>query len=373
MREIKLNSKYFSKAREISAVLGEYAYSPTTEYDVGGSDLGIPCYDAKRNLMYFWFGDTFTETNLIGTHWRSNVCGITGNFDFSKGIKWDRFLCDGDGNAREISHSLKSKDAERREVTRIPTGAICINGVHYLFFMSICEWHTAAGWDVNFCGLMKSCDGENFEQVQSVYFTCCNEQVTETLLNVSSDEYARHFNANFAQVFAIEKDGYVYLFGIPGGRKGSVKLARVRKEHIENQAEYEYLCDNDCFVKGFDGLKQSSDSDANVICGPFVGEVSVCYCKRKNKYFMTYLQANDQDKAHCGIVLRASDDLIHWSDAELLLTYYDYFLLYGGFMHEKLSSADGSKMYMMLSQWVSPRAEDHGYNVKLMELSLNDD
>lgn len=373
MREIKFNSKYFSKAREVAIVLGSAAYSPTVKYNVGGSDLGIPCYDAKRNKMYFWFGDTFQEENLIGTGWRSNVCGITSELDFSKGIKWDRFLCDEQGNARELVHSLKTKDAERREVTRIPTGTVCIDGVHYLFSMSICEWHTAAGWDINFCGLSKSVDGENFERVDSVYFTCCNEDVACELLNISKRDYELHYHPNFAQVFAIEAGGYIYLYGIGGGRRGSVKLARVRKENIENQSEYEYWCDGERFIKGFEGLKLSAESSTNAICGPFIGEVSVCYCRGKSKYLMTYLHVNDKDKVHSGIVLRVSDDLIHWSEQELLLTYYDYNLLYGGFMHEKLSSVDGTKMYMMLSQWVSPRSEDHGYNVKLMELTLNDD
>lgn len=88
---------------------------------------------------------------------------------------------------------------------------------------------------------------------------------------------------------------------------------------------------------------------------------------------MTYLHRNRFSRDVPAIVLRVSNDLIHWSEPENLFTYYDYYLLYGGFMHEKLASADDSKMYLMLSQWVSPRAEDHGYNVKLMELTLHDD
>lgn len=363
-------SKYVAKIKELSVLLGSKAYSPTTKYNVGGSDLGIPCYDEKRGKFYFWFGDTFREENKIGSDWRSNTCGITSNFDFSAGVTWDGFLCDNDSKAVETTCSRKTKNEECVEVTNIPTGAICIDGVHYMFYMSICQWLPGIGWRVNYNGVMKSTDGVHFSRSKEMYFTCDNKQVATQLLGISDEDFDKHFHGGFAQVFPIlADDGYVYLFGLQGGRHGGVKLARVLPEDIEHPDKYAYRVADGSFVVGDEGRIRSANEDCYIV-PPDVGEISVCKCDKLGKYFMTYLSDKLASRDTPGIVLRVSDNLVDWSEGELLLTYYDYYKLYGGFMHRKLASADGKKMYMLLSQWTSPRKRDHGYNVKLMEITL---
>ena len=363
-------SKYVAKIKEKSVLLGSKAYSPTTKYNVGGSDLGIPCWDDVRGKMYFWFGDTFHEENKIGSDWRSNVAGISSCSDISEGIVWDDFLHDEKGYAREITCSLKRTNDENIEVTNIPTGAICINGTHYMFYMSISKWMLGLGWIVSYNGVMKSQDGVNFSRSRTAFFTCDNPDVAQNLLGIGQEEYDAHFHPNFAQTFPIlGNDGYVYLFGLKAGRHGGVKLARVKPEDIENFDKYYYRVSDGTFVQGEEGRKRSAEEDCFIV-PPDVGEISVCRCDKLGKYFMTYLTDKLASRDTPGIVLRVSDDLIEWSQPELLITYFDYYKLYGGFMHRKLVSPDGSKMYMLLSQWVSPRKRDHGYNVKLMEITL---
>lgn len=129
----------------------------------------------------------------------------------------------------------------------------------YAFYESIRHWGDHGYWDVNYSGVIKSGDGGNFEPFSDVYFTCSNEKVTCELLGLTEAEYKQHLNANFAQVSPIEAGEYIYFYALEGGRNGSLKLARVLKETFENQSEYEYLCDGERFVKGFEGLKLSAE------------------------------------------------------------------------------------------------------------------
>lgn len=363
-------TKHVAKIKELSVLLGSKAYSPTTKYNVGGSDLGIPCYDDKRGKMYFWFGDTFREENLIGSDWRSNTVGISQCKDLSNGIVWDEFLCDDDGRAVEITNSEKTANDLCEEVTNIPTGAICIDGVHYMFYMSIARWLPGIGWIVNYNGVMKSADGKHFMRCKDLYFTCANKEVATRLLGISDDEYEAHLHPGFAQVFPIlANDGYVYLFGLEAGRHGGVKLARVKPCDIEDMSRYEYFLKDGSYLCGAEGRVRSANEDCEIV-PPDVGEISVCYSRYLGKYVMTYLSDKLRSRETPGIVMRVSDNLTEWSEAELVLSYYDYYKLYGGFMHERLASDGGKKMYMLLSQWTSPRKRDHGYNVKLMEITL---
>jgi hypothetical protein len=76
-------------------------------------------------------------------------------------------------------------------------------------------------------------------------------------------------------VSIVEHEGYLYLHGIPGGRFGSVQLARVAPDSLLDFAAYEY----------WDGAAWSSDiGAAATIVPPPVGELSV----RWNSYSQTW-------------------------------------------------------------------------------------
>ncbi len=250
MEYILENSKYVKSIREVSILTGPDSENDTLRrFNIGGTDLGIPYYDESRKEMYFLFGDTFSSVNRIGDDWRSQAVGVAKNLSFENGIYFERFLVDENGNAKEIISSQKRTSDEDIEVTCIPTGAICINGVHYVFYMSISKWMPMIGWKVNYCGVAKSTDALHFEKLNNLFFLVDNLENTMDILKVSEEEALKRSAPNMGQVFPYEHEGYTYLFGIPGGRKGAVKLARVKKECFEEQDKYEYYV-NGTFQEG---------------------------------------------------------------------------------------------------------------------------
>lgn len=366
----KINSEHVDYIEEVAIVTGKSAAINTLEkWNVGGTDLGFPVYDDKRKTMYYYFGDTFSSTNQIGGDWRSQTVGIAKNLDLSKGIIFDDFIHDENGKAVEIIPSQKKSNEDEIEVTRIVTGGIVINGIHYIYFMSIYKWITGAPWKVGYNGVAKSIDGEHYHVLNNIYFTADSIANTMAQIGVSFDDAKKHLCPNMAQVFPYynKKDGYIYIYGIPGGRNGSMKVARFKKENIEEMEKYEYYVGGE-FKKGFEALGEFSLSNDNFIAGPFISEFSISYSKYLKKYVMTYLWAARDKRISDGIFMRLSDDLIHWSDQEGILSFYHYYKTYGPMTHDLLETKDGKIKYLIVSQWLSPREDDYGYNPKVLAI-----
>lgn len=105
---------------------------------------------------------------------------------------------------------------------------------------------------------------------------------------------------------------------------------------------YEYFLKDGRYLCGAEGRVRSANEDCEIV-PPDVGEISVCYSRYLGKYVMTYLSDKLRSRETPGIVMRVSDNLTEWNEAELVLSYYDYYKLYGGFMHERLASDGGKK------------------------------
>jgi hypothetical protein len=366
----KINSEHVDYVVEIAIMTGKNAPVNTLEkWNVGGTDLGFPVYDDKRKTMYYYFGDTFSTTNQIGGDWRSQTVGIAKNLDLSKGVLFDTFICDENGHAKEIIPSQKKTNEDEIEVTRIVTGGIVIQGVHYIYFMSIYKWRGGLPWLVGYNGVAKSTDGQNYKVLNNVFFTADSIANTMAQIGVSFDEAKKRLCPNMAQVFPYyqEKDDYVYIFGIPGGRKGSMKVARYKKENIEDMNKYEYYVGGE-FKAGFEALQEFSAAEDNFIAGPDIGEFSISYNKYLKKYVMTYLWSPLHPRISNGIFMRLSDDLMHWSEHEGILPFNFYYKTYAPLTHDLLETKDGKIKYMIVSQWISPREDDYGYNPKVMAI-----
>jgi len=364
-------SQIIESVEDIGLITGVAAGENTLEkYNIGGTDLGIPYYDEKREQMYLLFGDTFSSINSMTEGWRSQTVGISKDFDFSDGFKFDSFISDADGKAVQIIESMHDSNDAGGEKTCIPTGGIAIDGIHYVFYMSIREWLTV-GWDVNFCSVAKSTDGEHFEILKDLYWTENNEigqTNTSLILEQSEEDIASHVTDHFMQIYPYRVDDYVYLYGIPGGRFGGVKLGRVHVKDIETFEKYEYYCGTDendkpIWVTGSEGLAQLQENDAAYIVEPQTGELSVCYNKYLDKYVMSYYSNNK-------IIMRTSDDLIHWSELETITTSTEYIQLYGGFAHELYMEDDGKVMYFFISQYVNDTLGEEGYNVRILKVTF---
>ena len=365
-------SKMMTSVEDLGLVTGKLANPSTLDpYKIGGTDLGIPYYDETREQMYLLFGDTFEGVNNMTGDWRSQTVGISKDFNLSDGLTFDSFISDSKGRAVQIIESMHDSNGAGGERTCIPTGGIEVNGVHYVFYMSIREW-LSVGWDVNFCALAKSTDAQNFTILKDMYWTeeeNAGKENTELLLEQPKEEIANHEGDDFLQIFPYRKGEYIYLFGLTSGRFGGCKLGRVKPENIESFQKYEYFTGKDengtpLWVEGTEGLKAIKNNDDSYIVEPQVGELSVCFNAYLNKYVMSYYSKNK-------IVMRTSYDLIDWTEIEIITTSEEFIQLYGGFSHELYMEENGKVMYFLISQYMNKSLSEEGYNVRLLKVKFN--
>ncbi len=365
-------SEAIERVQKVKMLTGVNAVDNTqSNWDIGGTDLGFPYWDETRGKMYFLFGDTNHGINGGGQNWRSNIIGVSSDLKASDGIKFDEFISTDEKNAwaTEIIPSVKDSNEAEGERTTIPTGGISIGGTHYIFYMSVRTWHTI-GWEINYCGLVKSTDAKNFELVDDVFWSdslVAGQDNTALLLEKTSDEVAAHEGKNFLQVFPYQVDDYVYLFGITNGRFGGCKLGRVKCDKIENFNEYEYYVGKSSdgtpkWIKGTAGLEELKDNDDSYIVEPQVGELCVSYNAYLKKYVMSFYCLDR-------IVMVTSENLIDWSSPEIVLSSNDVPILYGGFHHEKYNEDGGKVMYFFVSQYYGDFGDD-AYNVQIVRVQF---
>ena len=227
----------------------ESANRTDMEYVVGGTDLGIPVYNSKNDTMYLFFGDTFqNEKNQTG-YWRSNVVGLSKDYDLSDGLTFDSFLAGSSGIAKAV---IDGHHADGFEMTKIPTGAVEVDGVLYMFYFSIRTWNPNS---MNYGGAVKSTDnGETWERVYDMTWVdhdeggysadiarLVNEDI-DLQENGGNIDIAGRAGNTFTQIFPIDgKDGYIYILGEGKYRQGGIRMGRVKKENIEVFEEYEYF------------------------------------------------------------------------------------------------------------------------------------
>ncbi len=141
--------------------------------------------------------------------------------------------------------------------------------------------------------------------------------------------------------------GYLYVYGTPSGRNGSLYLARTPETQILTQAAYQYW-NGSTWVTG-------NESAATAVVGAPVSELSVRYDGYSGHWLMMYLRGED-------IILRtAAGPQGPWSAAQVVVSSADYPGLYGGFMHPWSS---GGTIYFTMSQW-------DPYNVYLMKVRID--
>ena len=368
---LKVYSDKISSVYDVAMLTGALGKTDTlTEWGIGGTDLGFPYYDASNNKMVFLFGDTFSSVNKGNAGWRSNVIGVTSDFDASDGITFDSFIHNISGMAKQVIDSPHDT-SNNGEYTSIPTGGIELNGTHYVFYMAIKDWQYNT-WNVNYCNVAKSTDGKNFVKMDNLYWLNAStknslaEANVMSTLGVTKADAAGHVAPGFMQIFPYVVGDYVYLFGLSSGRAGGVKLGRVLKADIESFDKYQYYHGGNWYT-GAEGLSKVKDEmdEASYVVLPTVGEVCVSYNKYLDAHMMTYYTNNK-------IVFRTSKDLVKWSKAETVVTNAEFLQLYGGFTHEKYTSADGKTVYMFVSKWYNSVdvTDKTGYNVRVLSFTL---
>ncbi len=291
-------------------------------YNVAGTDLGHSF--EHDGALYMVFGDTFGPDQ---TDWRSNVMAVTTDDDPSDGLTFDRMIEDRPGHAKEL---IAQEAVPGDEVTIIPTYGIAVGDRMVLHYMAVSYWGLPGHWDLSQSGLAYSDDGgENWTVDPAATWPA---------------------DTNFAQVAFVERDGWIYAFGIPGGRFGGVALARVQPASILDLSAWEYW-DGATWVPG--------DATAAVINPAPIGELSVRWNSYYGKWLMMYLNEDTYS-----IVLRTADELTGpWTEERTVVSGEDFPALYAPFIPARWN--DGPEIYFTMSLF-GP------YNVYLMQTSLTD-
>ena len=362
--------------KDLGYCTGENAFVDTTKYNMTSTDLGFPFYDSELKRLYVAFGDT--NNNKVqggGNEFQSNVTLYTDNLDFSKGIKWTGALDGQNGATRQVTPlaqrivdvntrywgDLTVGDVTCSEVnSTIPTGVLVLDGTYYMWYMETSNFEDTGEWIVYRNCVVKSADkGKTWSKVNGLNWVCRDADNKEGIA------------PNFGQIYPMDgNDGYVYIYGIPGGRQGGVKLGRVAYENIENFEEYEYFRKENAdgtvdWRKGSNGLKNiKTNTTTSYIVPPMCGELCVTYNAYLQRYIMTYMQGNTSI-----VVRRSKTPWGKWSDSDVIINQSDLPQLYGGFTNQALMTHDGKRMYMFVSEWYKENGQ--GYNVHFVEVVFN--
>jgi hypothetical protein len=294
-------------------------------WNVGGTDLGFTFF--HEGDLYMVFGDTYGRER---EDWRSNTMAKLANIDSpASGLQIEHFISDRSGRATEL---LSSQKVYWVEQTVIPTNGISVDSRMVLHYMSVRRWIAPGQWRINHAGLAFSDDdGRTWVKTGPIWGE----------------------RSNFGQVAFVRDEAepdLVYLFGIPAGRFGQVRLARVAGDAILSRSAYEY----------WDGSGWASgESEAVAVVPAPVGELSVAWNDHLGLWVMMYL-----DQRHRAIVVRTSETLPGpWSEPSLVASARDHPQLYAPFIIPFESGEP--EIFFTMSRWDS-------YNVFLMHLRLTE-
>lgn len=309
------SSKIIVKSVEqIAKELGPDGNNQTQNYDVCGGDLGS-MFD-YQGKTYIAFGDSFgCPMSETPPNWRRNLLAITTDTSPGDGITFDSWISGQDGRAKEII------SADSGAITAIPTTGVGTANAAYIYYMQVTDW---SPWTCNYSSVAKSTDGQNW-----------------TKLSLKWDP------GNFNMGAAYKKDGYVYIFGTPCGRAGSLKLMRVLEGNIENKDEYEYLTGS---VEKPE-WKKNAESEAIAVVNDSVGEASVRWNDYLKKYMIMYIHDHPPGGGR-GIEFRTADNIWGpYSEPVFVTNGSSYPCPYAPFMREGYDEQAGKVIYFRMSQF----------------------
>lgn len=310
----------------------------------GATDLGI---NIKLNDEKFahLYGDTFSGTDVNRGYWNSNFIAISKQQDLDNGLVFEDVIKDEHGNIKPFSQGKHNRNepgnldiAKGKEVTKIPTGGISLNGYLYIYYMSVRYWGEHGEWYVTRNTLVKSKvdDLKNFEEVG------VNFHWDESKAFGQINPFINEFDPN-----------NIYFTCIPGGRNGAMSLMRVAKEYIEDKNEYEVLNENKEWVKYPLFIKK--DNPFHLI-DKSSSEPSMMYNHYLKKWTATNIEGDS-------MWLYLFNDLTEkYCDRIKLFNHSNIPSFYGCLLAPEWSKYNDQKIYVQVSQW-SPI-----YNTSLVEI-----
>ena len=375
-------------------------------FGIGGTDLGIMwdngiqdnlTTSVNEHQVLILFGDTFSTTTPVRTGvWRNNMLLRSSDNILSNGM----YVQDGSVpipgttaddftgaplvfNSELNKNIFKQVIANERyavgqDVTIIPTSAISVpynndyGSRQYATFMDVRSWDTPGRWTTNYSGVAFSDDN-------GVTWHVASESIRASASGYSTKPYVSG-NQNFQQAALVKPPagsadaaaGWVYAYGTPAGRGGTVYVSRVKQEQILDQTKYEYW-------NGTAWVANKPSAATPVLPGtttssffglvkrttyPTVGEMSVQYNEYEKQYIMLYADGNNN------VVMRKADRPEGpWSAPTTLVTSSKMPGLYAPMIHPWSSTtnvpeSDRQYLYWNLSTW-------NDYQVTMMRTDLS--
>lgn len=370
-------------------------------FGIGGTDLGImwdngvaddPTTVVNEHQVLIAFGDTFYGSYPLRTRmdgWRMNTLFRSTDTTLSNGLYVPTGIPHDPGmySGSPMSNPNYSREiighpryAIGPEVTIIPTAAISVPGAgangatrQYIQFMSVRSWDTPGRWTTNYSGIAYSDDnGQNWrsELVPA-------SSVRTAAAGRSTVPYISG-NQNFQQGAFVKPPegspdaaaGWVYSYGTPSGRGGTVYLSRVNQYQILDQTKYEYWNGSSWVANQPSAAKPILPGTTSSFFGfykttsyPSVSEMSVQYNPYLKKYVMLYANSSNN------VVMRTSDTPQGtWSAPKTLVTSAKVPGLYAPMIHPwsgttNVPESDAKYLYWNLSTW-------NDYQVRLMRTDL---
>jgi hypothetical protein len=298
-----------------------------TRFGVGGTDLGImwdngikddPTTVVNEHQVLILFGDTFSNSTPVRTGvWRNNMLFRSSDNMLSNGMYVQNGSIPIAGttaddftgaplvyNSELNQNIFKQVIANERyavgnDVTIIPTSAISVpyandyGSRQYATFMDVRSWDSGDRWTTNYSGVAFSDDN-------GVTWHVARESIRASAPGYSTVPYVSG-NQNFQQ-FALVKppagspeaqQGWVYAYGTPAGRTGTVYLSRVNQNDILDASKYQYWNGSTWSTKPADAKPILPGKTSSGFFGfgrtttyPSVGEMSVQYNEYEKQYIM---------------------------------------------------------------------------------------
>lgn len=308
----------------------------TGQWDIGGTDLGIP-YTLENGSTGYLLGDTFSGAMPGSPGWRSPVMlrSDQARYPLNNGILFDSAakVPGTSGHAPAIMHNdYNTSKAPGAEWTVIPTDGISFpeTGRQIVSYMSVNNWDFGV-WRTNYLGLAYSDNGNDF-------------------IRLGDDQ--KWFNDGLGlspfQQWTMQRDGnYVYIFSVANGRHIPVGMHLMRVHYMKmfNKADYE----------AWNGTSWVRGGRTKAILSGVFGEPSVR--KLGNTWVMAYLSP----LAGAIVTRQASSPTGPWSAPKTQVTALMLPNMYGGFIHPKSTV---NELHMIVSQWSSTNYAVYQYKGK---------
>ncbi|MEA5118129.1 MAG: DUF4185 domain-containing protein [Propionicimonas sp.] len=315
----------------IAQLTGPGADNDTASVLLAGADLGHMTTLGERT--FFVFGDNFGERDPeayggTGEIWKSNAMAWSTSDDPSDGIVFDGWILDELGQVKELLPGDHKPNEVEGETTKIPTQLFTVGQVMYLGYMSVLHWGAPGVWTADHAGLARSTDlGQTWEILPGVRWSG---------------------ESNFVQLAQVPltADGrdWIYLWGIPSGRFGSVKLMRVpaSDDAVADPASYEYFAGTHSEAPRWSPREAEA---VTVLDGP-VGELSVMWSTHLERWLLTTMAGNAD-----AVVFEGLSPWGPWSPPHTITTQTETPGLYAPYMTPRYVSDNGRRIYFTLSVW----------------------